>query len=190
VLNLIPLLKSRELVDPDRIAIFGSSRGAMMACIALKTLAQRGSNAIKVASITSGLLDLFMWAKQRSDLNASVYPDLVGATTTSNPAAFRNRSATYWAGLIRVPLLIQHGDADGEVSVQQSKTLYSRMIAAGRVARLIVLPNGDHGLNNYEAGLPETMKWFQRYLARGDENFDYDLHKDAIYKAVAILRPR
>ncbi|HRE46095.1 MAG TPA: prolyl oligopeptidase family serine peptidase [Aggregatilineales bacterium] len=188
VLNLIPVLTSRPYTDPDRIGMFGSSRGALMTYLALKKLGEHGSGAIKVAATTSGLADLFMWAKQIPELNSGAYPDLVGGTTGSNPAAFKARSATYWAGSIRVPLLLQHGDADTVVSVEQSKALAKAMQRAGRTVKLIVQAYGDHGLFTHDEGYPETMKWFQAYLGRDGDNWDYWYWKDAIYNAMGKLR--
>lgn len=183
VLNLIPLLQARPNVDGGRIAMFGTSRGAMMTYIAL-----RKTSAIKVAATTSGLADLFMWAQERTDLDESVYPDLIGATTKSNPRLFRDRSATYWAGQIRAPLLIMHGDADPVVNVQQSVALYNKMRAAGRKVELSILPGGDHGLFNYAEGMPQALRWFSLYMQAPGENFDYDFNKPAIDTANEILR--
>ncbi|MBO9308620.1 MAG: prolyl oligopeptidase family serine peptidase, partial [Chloroflexi bacterium] len=184
VLNLIPLLQSRPNVDMDRIAMFGSSRGALMTYIALRRL----GSAIKVAATTSGLADLFMWAKERPDLESGAYLELIGADTRSNPAAFRERSATYWAAEISTPLLLIHGDADTEVSVEQSRALFNRMRAAGRTVQLLIVAGGDHGLLNAEEGIPSALAWFARYLQRDGENFDYNLLRPAIDEARAIVR--
>jgi uncharacterized protein YraI/fermentation-respiration switch protein FrsA (DUF1100 family) len=184
VLNLIPLLRSRPNVDMSRIAMFGSSRGALMTYIALRRLGVT----IKVAATTSGLADLFMWARERPDLESGAYPELIGANTRTNPAAFRERSATYWAGEIVTPLLLIHGDADTEVSVEQSRALFNRMRAAGRTVQLTIIAGGNHGLLNFDDGIPTALAWFARYLQRPGENFDYNFLKPAIDEANAIVR--
>ncbi len=184
VLNAIPLLKSRDKVDPNRITMFGSSRGAMMTYIALRRLGQAGSNDIKVASTTSGLADLFMWDTERRDYTKTLYPELIGATGGN---ALIERSATYWPTLIRVPLLMQHGSSDAIVSVKQSEKLYVGMLKANLPVKLIVQPGGDHGLNNYDTGMPETFKWFTQYVGRG-EGWDYYAYKDVIYKVMRGIR--
>jgi acetyl esterase/lipase len=190
VVNLIPLLKSRPKVDASRIAIFGSSRGAMMAYIALRRQTESGGSDIKVAATTSGLSDLIAWTKERSDLDRGVYRELVGATTRSNPAAFQARSAVYWPELIKVPILIQHGDGDRAVSVKQSQTLADKIALAGGTVRLVILPGGDHGLNNYDFGMRETLNWFQHYLGRPGDDFQWESHKETIIKIMRKLDPR
>jgi dipeptidyl aminopeptidase/acylaminoacyl peptidase len=188
VLSLIPLLRSRAKVDPDRIAIFGSSRGALMTYIALRRQAETGGHDIRVAATTSGLTDLIMWARERPDLDGGVYLELMGANTRTNRAALEARSATYWPELIRVPLLIVHGDADTGVSVQQSRRLYEGIRAAGGQAELIVVRGGDHGLTNHDAGMPEVLRWFQTHLARGDEDLTFETHAEAIRRTTIALR--
>jgi dienelactone hydrolase len=187
VIALINTLKSRPNVDPNRIAMFGSSRGAMMTYIALRRQTEARTSDIKVAATTSGLSDLFMWAQQRPDLDVGFYLTTVGASTTSDPAAFRARSATYWASSIRVPILIMHGDADYEVSVQQSIRLAR---AIGRRAQLIIYPGDDHGLHGNQGGYPAAMRFFQRYLSRNGEDRTWETHADKITHAFEVLRPR
>jgi dipeptidyl aminopeptidase/acylaminoacyl peptidase len=168
----------------NRIAMFGSSRGALMTYIALRRL----GSTVKVAATTSGLADLFMWAKERPDLESGAYLELIGANTRSNPAAFRERSATYWAAEISTPLLLIHGDADAEVSVEQSRALFNRMRAAGRTVQLLIVAGGNHGLLNAEGGIPSALAWFARYLQRNGENFDYNFLKPAIDEANRVVR--
>jgi fermentation-respiration switch protein FrsA (DUF1100 family) len=188
VISLVPLLKSRPKVDPNRLAIFGSSRGGMMTYLALKWQSQNRTRDFKVAATVGGIADLIMWANQRPDLNTGFYPELIGVSTKQDLRPFVDRSATYWPYLIRVPILLQHGEADDQVSVAQSRKLYNLLRASGRVVRLKIYPGGDHPLSAFEAGLPEVMKWFQRYVARPGDNFDWNVHREAIYNAIAALR--
>jgi len=188
VISLIPLLKSREKVDPDKIVMFGASRGGMMTYLALKQQALNGGNDVKAAATASGIADLFMWATERPDVTGNLYRQLIGATVQSNPGAFQARSAVYWPGLIRVPLLIQHGEADQDVSVKQSQKLYKLLKDSNPAVKLITYPGGDHSLAAQNAGMPEAFKWFSQYVAKPGESFDYWGNEENMRRAWAILK--
>ncbi|HVO42466.1 MAG TPA: prolyl oligopeptidase family serine peptidase [Aggregatilineales bacterium] len=190
VLNLITLLKARPLVDPDRIAMFGTSRGAMMTYLALKSQSLAGTNDIKVAVTTSGLSDLIMWAAEQPALTGPVYAQHIGASVRGNPAPLIARSATYWPGLIRVPLLLLHGDADTTILVDQSRRLYRYLKALGRPVNLIVYKGDGHGLPGDAEGLPEALKWYANYIGTAKDNFDFDYHHPDIVAAYAMLKGR
>jgi fermentation-respiration switch protein FrsA (DUF1100 family) len=188
VLNLITLLKARPLVDTSRIAMFGTSRGAMMTYLVLKAQSASGSNDIKVAVTTSGLSDLIMWASEKPELTGNVYPQHVGVSLSQDYGPFIARSATYWPRAITVPLLIMHGDADTTVSVAQSRKLYRGLIAAGRTAKLKIFVGDEHGLPGNTQGLPDALKWYQSYLGTAKDNFDYYYHQNDIFSAYAALK--
>jgi fermentation-respiration switch protein FrsA (DUF1100 family) len=186
VVNLVALLKSRPNVDPNRIVMFGSSRGGMMTYIALRRQTLSGRNDIKAAATVGGIADLVSWGRERPDLPGGLYGPVIGA---SSGPAITARSATYWASSIRVPLLMQHGEADSVVSVNQSRRLYQQLRRSGRV-KLITYPGDDHPLSGHTAGLPESLKWFQTYIGRPGDNFDFFAHQEAIYNAYAVLKAR
>jgi acetyl esterase/lipase/uncharacterized protein YraI len=186
VLNLIPLLRARAKADMSRLVMFGNSRGGMMTYLALKKQAEQGRSDFRAAATASGLTDLFMWAAQDPNLEG-FYQDIIGGTTVSNPNAIRARSATAWANKIRVPLLIQHGERDAIVSVEQAKALANALTAAGRTHKLVLQSYGEHGLFLYDEGMPETLRWFEIYIGRG-ESYDYNFYKPAIDAALPKLR--
>lgn len=164
VLNLIPLLKCMPNVDADRIGMVGFSRGGMMTYIALKEQTLRGTNDIKAACTVGGLADLFMGAKERPDMVSGVYTPLIGGSPSQVPKEYEARSATYWADKINVPLLIQHGEADWRVSVEQAEKLAQELEKYGKVYKLITYPDDDHGLSGHNGGLDEILKWLSQYL--------------------------
>jgi acetyl esterase/lipase len=185
VLNLITVLRALPEVDQGRIAMFGTSRGAMMTYLALRRLTEQGrAGEIAVASTTSGLADLIAWGEQRPKVK-DIYRQLIGATSGDALVA---RSAVYWAGLINSPLLIQHGDADSIVASEQSVRLAEAMRTAGKVVNLHIQLGAEHGLFAVTEGMPETLRWFNQYLARPGENFTYEVHQEGIQKAIGRLR--
>jgi dienelactone hydrolase len=180
VLNLVLLLKSLTMVDPERIVMMGWSRGGMQTLIALKLDAQDGNQDIRAAAIVSSVIDLFMWADERPDALEGVLIPLIGASPTERPDLYEARSATYWPGLIHTPLLIVHGEADERVSVEQARKLAQALQEADRTVELVIYPGEDHVLSNHRKGFPDTMSWFQQYLQNPGEDLALDTHAEAI----------
>ncbi|MCL0091612.1 prolyl oligopeptidase family serine peptidase, partial [Dehalococcoidales bacterium] len=163
VLNLIPLLKNMPNVDADRIGMIGVSRGGMMTYIALKEQTLRGTDDIKVAVVINGIADLFMAAEERPGLVDWVLAPLIGGTPNQVPEEYEARSATYWADKINVPLLIQHGEVDKKVSVDQARKLAKELDKYGKVYKLIVYPGYGHALGDPRA-FSDRFAWLDHYL--------------------------
>lgn len=179
-LNLIPVLRSLPFVDGTRIGMMGGSRGGMVTYMALKAETMRGTHDIAAAVTVGGIADLFMWADERPDIVQKVYLPLIGAHPDDAFAVYEMRSATYWPELINTPLLILHGEADAEVSVNQSIKLYRALSAAGKPAQLITFPGDDHPLSGQLGGYPPALDFFAYYLCDDGVDRHFDTHWEDI----------
>jgi dipeptidyl aminopeptidase/acylaminoacyl peptidase len=188
VLNLIGLLKSLPFVDPDRIGMVGMSRGGMQTYIALKEDSLDGIQDIKAAAVVSGIADLFLWAEERPDVLADVMIPLIGASPEESPNLYEARSATYWSEKINAPLLIQHGEDDERVSIEQAIRLTQALEDAGKTVKLITYPEEDHALSQHNKGFPEMSAWFQEYFELPDEDLSLASHSEAIQDVSAWFR--
>lgn len=182
VLNLLPLLKGLPEVDPDRIGMTGYSRGGMMTYLALKRQTLAGTRDIKAAVTVGGLADLL------GDLDDSpgmieVYQTLIRGWPDEVP--YRARSAVEWPELITVPLLILHGEADADLSVDQSRRLADLLTKAGKPVQLITFPGDNHSLSASHWGLVEALAWFDFYLGMPGEDHSFEHHYDAMKKLLA-----
>lgn len=164
VMNLIPILKSMDNVNPDKIAMVGYSRGGMMTYLACKEQTLRGTNDIKAACTVGGVADLFINGESRTDMVRGVFIPLIGGTAQQLPEEFKARSATYWADQINVPLLIQHGEADWRVLPAESEKLSAELKKYGKKYKLITYPGDDHGLSAHNLGLYEIFSWLSKHL--------------------------
>jgi dipeptidyl aminopeptidase/acylaminoacyl peptidase len=180
VLNLVLLLKSLPIVDPERIGMVGMSRGGMETYVALKQDPDDGIQDIKVAAVVSGVADMFMWSEELQGILEDVMIPLIGASPQDRPDLYEARSATYWPELINVPLLIQHGEADDRISVAEARKLAQGLQEAGKTVELVVYPGEDHALSQHKKGFPEILSWFQRYLELPGEDLSVDTHRDDI----------
>jgi dipeptidyl aminopeptidase/acylaminoacyl peptidase len=179
VLNLIPLLKGLPYVDPKRIGMFGGSRGGMMTYLALKQETLRGTHDIKAAATVGGMADLTrtMWEGPGF---MPVLLRLIGKGPNEAPEAYQERSAVFWPDLMNAPLLIQHGEDDTQVPVEQSQQLAELLAKAGKTVKLITYPGDDHGLSAHRYGAREILAWFQRYLGKPGEDHSFEAHKQAM----------
>ncbi len=178
VSNLILLLQSLPNVDPDRIGMFGGSRGGMMTYLALKADTLAGTQTIKVAVTVGGIGDLFAWDRERGGALADVlWLPLVGATPAQRPDLFEARSAVYWPDLINAPLLLLQGDADQDVSVQQTYELADVLLQAGKAVEYVIFPGGDHPLSALDGGFPDALAWFDHYLSQDGVDRSFAAHE-------------
>jgi glutamine amidotransferase-like uncharacterized protein/dienelactone hydrolase len=179
VLNLVTLLKGLTYVDPDRIGMMGHSRGGMMTYLALKQDCLAGTGDIKAAATVGGVADLFMHYERKSYI-----AQMVGVTPKQNPELYESRSAICWPELIDAPLLIQHGEDDRQVSVENSLELAAALEEAGKIYDLVVYPGGDHEFTDHYGGVHEALAWFQRYLCNPGEDRSFESHRRGIRKAM------
>lgn len=181
VTNLIRLLESMGQVDPNRIGMFGGSRGGTMTYLALKADTLAGTHTIKAAVTVGGIGDLFLWDQERKGTLADIlWLPLVGATPAQRPDLFQARSAVYWPELINAPLLLMQGSADQDVSVQQTYKLADALTKAGKTVQVVIFPGGDHPLTQFDGGDPDALAWFGYYLGTDGVDRSFAAHEEAI----------
>ncbi len=148
-------LDRRGVIDRTRVGVGGHSYGAFM---------------------TANLLancDLFKAGIARS-----------GAyNRTLTPFTFQSERRTLWeakdtylrmspfmyADRLKAPLLMFHGEADSNPGTFpiQSRRLFEALMGLGGTARLVTLPNEDHGYAARESVqdvVAESFEWFDRYV--------------------------
>jgi dipeptidyl aminopeptidase/acylaminoacyl peptidase len=153
VLDAIDFLRGQAFVNPDKVAIYGYSRGAVVASM----VATRDPRLAAVV-LGGGAYDFFTW-----------YPtplrgidDNIRSEAGTSPASFRARSALYHADAIKAPVLILHGAADERVPVRQAEAFAEKLRAIGIPLRIKIFP-ARHAIpvNDQYA---EVYPFLERYL--------------------------
>ena len=121
---------------------------------------------IKAAATVGGVSDLFICYNSHPDF----YESLFGGGPQEVPDAYSVRSATCWPELINAPLLIQHGQTDNRVSVEQSRELAELLKKADKQVELIIYEGDDHELKTHDGGVPKALRWFPQYLGKQSED--------------------
>jgi len=162
VLNLIPLAESLEEVLPEKIGMFGWSRGGMMTYLALTK-----TKKIKAAVVGGAPTDLFLNIKNRPEMETEVMGELIPNYYIKKDSVLKERSAIYFVDKFsqETPILIFHGNNDKRVNPNQSLSFSMKLNDFEIPHRLITFEGGDHVLTQHVEELDrQTIKWFKKYL--------------------------
>ncbi|ALE17183.1 putative peptidase [Altererythrobacter epoxidivorans] len=161
---LIPLAESLGYVDTANVFAFGGSRGGMMTYQLAK-----GDSPLRAFSIQAGVSDLWRNVENRpgfEDMYAEMMPDY---HAHGREAALTRRSASKWAGEIKVPGIIFHGSDDWRVDPQDAVDVAEGMRAAGTPVELHLYFGDTHGMTlNHADMMRHTLAYFERFRTRPD----------------------
>jgi uncharacterized protein len=153
VIAMARLLGSQDGVDPDRVAVRGSSLGGFLAiCAAAESPEIAGVIAICPASedhLAGGLRSGRFEMRVGDPVALEAWllaQDLGGAVERIAPR----------------PLILMHAEGDTQVPSDHSEELYER---AGDPRRLIIAPGGAHTTVQHDPELQATaLRWLEREL--------------------------
>lgn len=132
------LLKRHPMVNPERIHLFGFSRGGIMALWA-------AIGCPEAASLVTwgGVSDMVLTYKERIDLRRML-KRVIGGSPMKYPAAYKARTPLYEIERIACKVLIIHGEEDKNVSIQHAVMLEERLREAGKEVETWYFPGFTH----------------------------------------------
>lgn len=156
LMNIRSVIAELPYVDPDRLFMYGESRGGMMTFQAI-----RDGFPVRAAATVGAFTELAPMVEANRKLSLQIWPDY-----ESNAAAIRQRrSAIAWPEKLNVPLLILQGGADPQVNPSQSIDLASRLQALGKTYELIIKAGEGHILSGWrEQRDAAAIEWFRRFM--------------------------
>ncbi len=161
VLILTETITEIEKADPQRIGMFGWSRGGMMTYLALKE-----SKRIKTAVVGNGPSDMVQLIEDRPEMESKVCAQLIPNYASNKAIELEKRSVIHWADQLNKEssLLILSGTEDQRVKTQH----------ADKIAKKLTDINYDFELRKFETnhsfkGKKEELntllvEWFQERL--------------------------
>lgn len=160
ILNGVEYLVKEKLVDGNRVGIGGWSNGGFLTAWAVTQ-----TNRFKAAMMGAGISDWHNMHAQTNIADADVL--LLAADPLENPDIYRKHSPMTYAGQVRTPTLIVHGEDDPAVPVAQAYAFYRALHERNIPVELVVYPREGHGLSE-RAHLKDYMErlmcWLERYL--------------------------
>lgn len=162
VVALVDLIPSIDSVNPQKIGMFGSSRGGMQTFLALKRLTN-----IKAVAVIAGASDLLKELAFRPEME-NVYKLRIPNYEQNKETELSNRSVLHWLDSIdmRVPILIQHGDQDKRVSVDNALWLAAALEKRNHPHELSIYEGQAHGFKGDAKIIAreELISWFNTHL--------------------------
>ncbi len=145
VLHLLPIIDSFEGLKAKKVAMWGISRGGMMAFLAAKR-----SDRFSAIISDSAPVDLVAEAKS-SDRMERVFETWIPKYRERKDIELTKRSVTYWHEEIRgIPLLILHGTDDRRVSPVTVLEFAKKLQQSEHPYQLVMYHAGGHGLRGFE----------------------------------------
>ena len=148
--------KRESYVDPDRMGIYGYSRGGMAASL----LAVRLDD-VRAAVFGAGIYD---FQKAHDEVKIEGIRANMERETGMTAAAVRERSSVFQMERLKCPVLILHGEKDENVPVSQAYLLRDRLTALKKDFEIKLYPDKAHGIGAEEVATA-TIDFFKRRLA-------------------------
>ena len=128
--------------DPQRLGMFGASRGGMQTFLTLKQTPY-----VKAVATIAGPSDLQAMLEKRPRME-NVYKRRIPNYTENKQAELDKRSVLKWVDELpkEVPILLLHGTHDKRVAVEQSIALAEALSTAKMPHKLVLYPEDNHSL--------------------------------------------
>src|SRR5262249_31078197 len=147
-------LQHESFVDPNRMGIYGYSRGGMAASLFGGDL-----DDVKAAVLGAGIYD---FKRLYKDSTLPRVKQNMKDETGMTDEAIRLRSSALGVGQIKCPLLILHGGKDVNVPVSQAFLMRDRLKDAGKDFEFKLFPDAEHNIGPEVGTL--TVDFFERKL--------------------------
>lgn len=137
VVDGIKFFLQEDFVDSERVGIWGVSRGATVAALA----ATQEPNLFRAAVFQAGAYDM---RKNYETTKVEGIREIIEKEAGLSDKAFRIRSPIYQIEKLACPVLILHGEQDDRISVEEARTLDTKLNDLGKPHQTVIFPEADH----------------------------------------------
>jgi dipeptidyl aminopeptidase/acylaminoacyl peptidase len=156
----VDLLIHEGIADPARLGICGWSYGGFMSSWAITQ-----TDRFVAASIGAPVTNLVSFIGT-SDIPSFV-PDFFGGEFWERTDLMLARSPLFQAHQVKTPAIIQHGDADERVPLEQGLQYYMALERRGVPVQLYIYPRQGHAINEPHLladAMQRNLEWFTAKL--------------------------
>jgi len=157
LIQAVKWLRQKPFVDPSKIGITGGSYGGYTTCLALTRGAGYFTHGLAGSSVTD-------WK-----LYDSVYTERYMDTPAENKEGYDFGSVATHAKNLKGVLLLEHGDMDDNVHMQNTIQLIDALMEEDKLFEYMVFPNQRHGFGGKKrenASRRGVDFWFKNLLGR------------------------
>ncbi len=178
VLNALASIKKYDLVNADRIGMWGHSMGGN---ITLRSSIINTSD-IKAAVIWGGVVgsyyDLmnnwrrsmpFVPTQRETAVRGRLRQMMVEkyGTPDKNPSFWNSIDPTYFLSDLHTPIQLHTGLEDESVPHEFSESLYKKLSDIGKETELYTYPGDDHNISqNFSLAMQRSLAFFDKYLKK------------------------
>ena len=160
IVSGIDYLDSTGMIDKDRVGIMGWSFGGY-----ITAFAGTNSDRFKAISVGAGVTDWRTY-DTGSDMRwlARGY---LGSTPFADPEIYRRNSPINFIQRAKTPTLIDHGEIDPRVPIDNAYQLFQGLVDQGVPVRFYVYRNTAHGIGRpktQRAVMDHNLDWFNHYI--------------------------
>ncbi|HYF10113.1 MAG TPA: alpha/beta fold hydrolase [Candidatus Paceibacterota bacterium] len=149
-----------QSLDPNKVVVWGVSRGATVA----SALVVDHPALFAAGILVSGVYDMEMnagWSGKDPEILRNLVEE-----TGGTPEAYRLRSSVGRMNSLRCPLLILHGDSDDVVSVEQALLLDRKLLELGKEHETVVVKGGRHHIGGPAISREYVFPFLERILQK------------------------
>lgn len=162
VVKLAKYIPHIDGVDSTKIGMYGSSRGGMQTFLAMQKMPE-----VKAVASISGASDLLRELEFRQAME-EVYKIRIPNYNANKVTELGKRSVVKWADTLNkdVPILIQHGDRDERISVENARWLADALAKSKHPHKLSIYKDEGHGWSpkTKPIAMKELADWFHQHL--------------------------
>ena len=176
LIDAVDTLAAQGVVDPQRVAISGSSYGGYASLVGMTHTPGKFRCAISTVGV-SDLMALLNDAPLYWELGKPQWMRYVGdPADPTQRAAMQERSPLYKAHQVQGPILLMHGVHDPRVKVSQSVHMAEALRANNKEVELVLFNKAGHGFHRWQDNMVayrKTEDFLARCLGGRTRGFDF-----------------